>query len=1217
MDQFYFESGYIEDKYFVYVAAGASALSSTATVTVTAGKILGTTVNFTGVFASTMTVNAVKNGGIVVTATFTQSAAPVANRSTSLTLDNIANLASQADKLHSTASSSMAAASTLTAEALDVIQAQATFPAVTASVFTSRYFGTPRPRDATLASGSYNTSIKKFGSASLNGTLYYDQGPTPMPRSGQDFAIEFWIRNHTFGASGQYVFLQFGGLSPIRFRRAIASNTLTVERYIGSGSYTTLVSGSSGNPNQWNYIVLLRNSTRYSLYLNGTRISTSTADVNIDFSEVEVNEYTISADNYLYLDDISYHLNTNLGLDADSSSISVPSFNERENLPNNTVFLYHLNSDALDDISVNSFFAANLQSSAQITASGNKFSSAESNLTAAFTQTTDALASKEATADLATTVALTAQGDKLVEASADLVLTVTQTADNIRIRPFDSTLSAVFDDIIVIGAIRTSSSSQLVAFESTIVVNANKVGETQLQTTATISVTAEKTAGLFSDVNAVFTQSTLVTRTRPFDSSLNAAFTSTIVGNKLLQAQSDLASAFTQTTDADKFRAFGIDLSATVTQTTVGVKTADAVSNQNSAFQQTTDALRFVGLEAAFSSAFTQSTLEERIRPFDAGIAATTDTAISAVKTATASSTQTAQFTQLTLAVKTVDAIVQEDVIASQITVIALIANKESQLSATSSLTAVIGKIVQGFNTQIFGVSLGQDQRFIEYTDNSLLPASFQQGQTISFWMLKRDNDSSGYIIESMPGSLPSAYADIRYENNTTLVWFNLNLSAPNTSLELRWNNSIPTDKEWHHYMLVMDNVESNPGALDFRLYVDGQYIDYSTKFGNTAISPGRWRNPLQIGGSRYFSGDTVAKVDLAQLWIGNLNHVYTDEISNWVDEFYQDGYVNLGESGQIGSTLPFVYEIFEVPYSEKISASSGSITDFFGGYPVDGIGGHFIISVSPVLNAFLIQTDLPVISNLTCSPNKIVVSVIDMLAQSELTAIVGSIKPAELLLSSTCGFAGTAIYTAGAASTQSSDFALTAQAGDLDSAEADLAAVFELECQAVVIDPTRASALLQAETTLTADAESIFNNTANLSTTASLSADATLIPPIRVEANLQVTASLSATIGSIEQFAVLVMSAGTMTVTAEALKDAFVPLESEFTQTAIAQRRFRSTTAGLQVQGFQLTAGDIINLDPALTLTIKAESRLLTILPETRQYNIASETRTLIITKG
>jgi hypothetical protein len=131
------------------------------------------------------------------------------------------------------------------------------------------------------------------------------------------------------------------------------------------------------------------------------------------------------------------------------------------------------------------------------------------------------------------------------------------------------------------------------------------------------------------------------------------------------------------------------------------------------------------------------------------------------------------------------------------------------------------------------------------------------------------------------------------------------------------------------------------------------------------------------------------------------------------------------------------------------------------------------------------------------------------------------------------------------------------------------------------------------------------------------LTADATVIPPIRVEADLVAETALTVTIGSIDQFAVLVVSFGTMTIEPVKRTGAVGELTATAEVVTTANKFFGVSNLVLTAFNTQLTLGDVINLDPALTYVIPQETREYPILPENRLYEIESESRLLIILKG
>jgi len=162
-------------------------------------------------------------------------------------------------------------------------------------------------------------------------------------------------------------------------------------------------------------------------------------------------------------------------------------------------------------------------------------------------------------------------------------------------------------------------------------------------------------------------------------------------------------------------------------------------------------------------------------------------------------------------------------------------------------------------------------------------------------------------------------------------------------------------------------------------------------------------------------------------------------------------------------------------------------------------------------------------------------------------------------------------------------------------------------------VPPTRAEAALSAEFTTTINAQSFTDATViNLGQFTQV-CEATLIPPIRTGADLTVSATVTVTIGTIEQFASLVQSSGTVTATASVTRTTGSDLDSEFTE-SITGQRVRFGSISISALHATVIAGDVINLDPFLTLTIPQETGVLRVKAESRGLIIQQETRSLII---
>jgi hypothetical protein len=190
----------------------------------------------------------------------------------------------------------------------------------------------------------------------------------------------------------------------------------------------------------------------------------------------------------------------------------------------------------------------------------------------------------------------------------------------------------------------------------------------------------------------------------------------------------------------------------------------------------------------------------------------------------------------------------------------------------------------------------------------------------------------------------------------------------------------------------------------------------------------------------------------------------------------------------------------------------------------------------------------------------------------------------------------------------------LAAIVGATEQFDSALSAAFELQADFDVKPPVRAEAALTAEFSLVSDPNSFSDNTALIMTVGDLVCEITVIPPIRIEADLVSQFTVTATIGAIEQFAVLTVSSGTLNCSPTAEFSGFGSLSTVTEQTTAADRFLGISNLVLQSNGFQLTAGDAINIDPFLQLKITQETRRVKILPESRTLNIEQETRTLLI---
>ena len=149
----------------------------------------------------------------------------------------------------------------------------------------------------------------------------------------------------------------------------------------------------------------------------------------------------------------------------------------------------------------------------------------------------------------------------------------------------------------------------------------------------------------------------------------------------------------------------------------------------------------------------------------------------------------------------------------------------------------------------------------------------------------------------------------------------NGNVVSPTHDISLSWtgiNNYFnhPYNK-WNHYALVCNT--SNSSTLTFTLYINGQSL--GSKSGSTngllpqvynTMSHNRGTTPLPILGN---ARSAINKGTIQQLWFG------ASPTSFNIQDFYNNGYVDLGNDGINGSTqtlpYPTIYETFNYPFTD------------------------------------------------------------------------------------------------------------------------------------------------------------------------------------------------------------------------------------------------------------------------------------------------------------
>lgn len=1246
MDQFYFEQGYLESSYFVYIGEakidlgpyieGAyidsdywidygvttavsaeltevlnvivefeAALSSTATLSAQGGRIQDVTVDWSGVFATTMTINATRDGDIDLFSDTELSSSPVANRSTAITLDNIANVNAQAGRITESAVT-MAVSVTVDADVEDVILFQATFPQVQTTINTSKYLGdfiysSGRPR--TFTGGTYDSSEKKFGTHSLAG--FVEQTFTSLtPDWAYDWAFEFWDKDIRDGCDIDLGFFRITPFSSTDRRHRFVARNSAGSEFLSQVSPTPSIGA-------WDHWAVVKTGNRVSYYLNGTRWYTSDPGAQTlkasDTLLIGIGG-TLGGGSPNRIDEVSLWIGDTLGWNANNSSITVPTA-ARVNNRQYTQALWHFDGNGVDDtvivipsgqIDLFSGFNDPLTVPVEVT------KGIDSDLVVESTQSTAAVKTVDQTQSLTTTITASIDGTVLKSAEASLESQSSLSCDISRLIDQPINVTGQFDISVtstgirvtagnfdsdalqttVGNAIKDSLSTQLVAFDSSMSVNANRLGETQLVSSCDISIVASKTIGVISNQN--------------------------VAANLVILAGKSADAIWSQTVSLTLTSDIGLLEISTASLSTVS--------------QITVDVTKFKGSAVSLGSSFVSQ--------------AQVNKTVDIVKTLT--STVSANF-------------------SVNVNPSAPLANPVYSSIPERVILDVNYNYVydrQAYTTLPSGSPNRINKAFDFYTNIAPFSVSrFAIRASATF------NDTTSQVSNSATGSL--SFVHYVYGQSGSTDWYdvynysfnlgvietitNLNSGLTNGSGSIRFE----LDRANPNYVLVYANGSSTAQVITGPTVTYVQRVNYPTfnpfpnntrpnaEFGGwppvlfpTVSSltseaygqPTRTLNELSIASSTinnqtytpyYWNKFTVA--DLKSLNFAELTAVGISVVNiqpktlNAQFNWQADATIVKRVSAEISSDSTWSASGQLVSAGQAQIASIAEIT----------VQGQIITSVDTDLSANFAQTATAVrnrllSSNLSVNSDITVTAVktssqsssissqaqqsTEILRQrntsSELTAFYSQLTAAfrnatgTILLESSFQQSTTAVKTTDITKDLVIVADQTTAVDRIRYGQSDLASEFGFNTEGVPIRP--ASASLVSTAGLVCDIAKVVGYSADLNSEFN---DQTDIDRIRE--------SQSSLESQFQQIQTVDLFKGTfvdLTVTADwfASPTFVVRITAEFTA-------FYS----------QLTVSGIINLDPALTLLIKPETRALAILPETRVYAVYGETRVLTITKG
>jgi hypothetical protein len=1156
------------------------------------------------------------------------------NRSITQALDNIATLNAMAARTRDLASAldststlttsltalksslaNLTSTLTLSADAQNVQLASASLTSAF-SIGTTKYVGVGRPRDISFTSPSFSSSIKEFGSHSLtkNGagnTRQYDTGLIPGP--SRSWAFEGWVYPRVNENTGHEVFGIGDNRLVDRFFMAwLEAGGLNVEVYNSAG--TRIFSGGAALANNtWHHILIVKNSSAWSLFIDGTRTNTSTSNLTATYYNPGASAFLLIGDNWTnstltpYYDDVSFHIGTTLGFDPTASSITVPT-SARVNDPDTTRVLLHFDNDLLDDITFTALASASLSSTVSLSVTVTETQSLSANLSAVSTVTASGSSTRSIASDLTSTATLSATATRVKEGTAALSSTVTETVTATRIsstaqanlstlaslacaisvtRDSVSALSSSTDQTIDYTRTRSAASAFTSAFSPTLIITAQRAGVALLESVTTLSASTARTREAAAGLTSIATVTVNAGRLIAISSSMTSASTLAIDYLHLVGVSASLASEFSTSTAATRTR------NAASAITCVSALTAESSRTRN--------------IGSDLTSASTQTATGTRIQPGSSALVSTVTLTSTTVKTATAGANIFSVATQSVTAVKTATVVANFAAIATELAAAFKNATGTITMESSATVTALVGKIIEyQHNNSHTGLQLpyfADNGQPLKYT---VFPAQVNgyDAKTISIWVRRNTTTSSGIIIWAY-SSGPDATGHVKLDGNSVVVMDAGTASLPYT---ITWTNSFPADTDWHHIFLKY-TTQSGFYGDGYRLWVDGSSKGYR-EFQD--FPAGFISFPSNIKSCRLGADDPLGiPGSVAQIRIGDL-------AINWWDVYDpQKGYVDLGPDGrgQFNQlSAPGIYATLDYPWT-RVELENNENHVGFANFraapeiiPDDDLRVYSLLTAEGVL-VLVLNANLVTTTALSAQVNNLANPGSQLSTTSTASATASRTRTVDSALSSQFTQSTSAQRLRSTTASITAVSSLSAITGYSKSLTADLSSEFTLACEATEILAIQGSAALSSQFTLSAAVNERQGFTITPSSEFSLACDATVKPPIRATADLTSTVTVTATLTKLQAFSVSLNSTATVTVDTTKIKGVIANLTTSASLTAITGRKLQGAAA-LQVQAFELTQGDILNFAPELTLYVTQETRARKVLPENRLYAIDSESR-------
>ena len=1143
----------------------------------------------------------------------------------------------------------------------------------TATFYAGRLIRAGRPRPYTqIGTPTLDTSSKKFGAASAR-LNYINHITVPASSDWSRIkTVDFWFNIPNPGEfddlSGITNHSALAWYTDSNNNRSISfqSQNTGVKFGIISASYSAVIAGvnyyhnldfgSGISYNTWRHFRLLDNGSAITIWIDGVKqnpVSVNYTSTGIGYNQtLRIGTNAFENTSTIRIDELLITKETLTS--SGTSTFTIPSDRWYPIDQTNILLLSHFDSNYTDDIGEWMIPTLALLSNATITTQANA-NTKQATIALSSTASINAIAIKLQTAvsSLSSAASLTVLISKTLDASAGLSSTATVSPTVTRIKQFASTVDALFTPTISINAQLAGVALLESSFtQSTSAVKTTNVVSSQ-SAAASLAVTPTYTLGIASNLSSAFTQSTTAIRNRYADSAQTSAFTFTVDVNRIQAVSSSLTSAASISISADKLVGYASNMSAS----------AAIVTNND----------RLRNVSSTQSAAFALSTLIGSVKSAASAVTASANVSAVAVKNTNTTSTISSQFTQSTVAVKTVRAIPVLTSIATQLTAAYINATGTVLLESTASLSAVIGSIKQlDPELPYTGVGFAGD-KWIYIQDTTDGNIQRTDRFLVSFWahspngtVLQHslgDYKDAGYIRFDINNGLvrfetpwadTSAQTDQRY-----VTWSGIDLHG------------------WHQYMFYQleDLTPNTTTETNLQLYVDGVLQSTPTvttvNDGSSPSAPtndelGLWQYRSPYGGRLYWAigamvnnwglqnvpnnndksyGYTSMSGEITQFaayWNAN-----TPDVTNATvrAKLYNNGLVDLGALGtSSGLAQPNIYlrledytdwsqrgsEVLAVAnpltpivwkeYLETIDPPNDNnnwiITEdsapTIANQYTPGMGARFSLD-GYFIGTYLFAVSTQITATLTGTITKVVggSSALNSTATITIAPIISAGLAANL--TTTASIEITATNYVGVDASLSSSTTFQAVPGFYVNSVGSWTTAFTVDASVESRPPIRTEAYLTSAAALTCSASSFSDQTVLTVGQFTLVADVTVIAPIRTTANLTAITTLSATVGSVEQFAALVASAGTFTCSAVKKTGALAAWTSRFSYTLV-DKKYTGIVANWTALYATITVGEVLNLDPYYTIKVIAESRIYIPEQETRTIIVTEETRVNII---